>query len=469
MTFAVAGLVLLGMIALAAEGGSWYLIATRAQNAADAAAIAGALGAATAAANGASNTAIEAAAQAAAIDTANRNGFANVTDTVPSSGNYAGVATANQVTINVPITPYLVSLFTSATPSVSAQAVGYVNTGATACVLSTTGDLTISADLNFIPCYIASNAIDETAITVSGSPATGGLAGLTAQGDCSNCAAFNAAVVASGGRQFAAYQPPVINPYAAVDQLVAAGTLASSTASYKCISQNPTGADLQAPTAYLVPGTGRAGDANFPPQAGPPYYAYCHSSGAPQTISLPFTPGTTMTMVPGTYYFINTTLTLDNGGFLCALATGAACPQPDGTQTGMAFLLLGSAPGNLTIGSGASFSNGPSAPQNFGAQVSDTGQSGLNGVLFYRSGATAGTVSITGGANANLNGAMYFPNAIVSYGMASTPLCNILVGGTVNLTIPVAGGTGFQPGTCFAFAMPNATNLPQIQSANLGG
>ena len=118
--------------------------------------------------------------------------------------------------------------------------------------------------------------------------------------------------------------------------------------------------------------------------SGQPFYAYEGNLTIPA--------GTTLTLVPGVYFFVNASLTMLNGSTVqCRLtASGAGACAPG--NAGVTIVLLGnpaSSVGNLTIQ--------PTATVVLGALNSQTGSfsnsiglgpgyTALNGILFYRRG-----------------------------------------------------------------------------------
>lgn len=492
IAFAISLLPFLGLVALATEVGSWYVGWIQAQNAADAAALAGARAAAdanalSAATNGpclsaACGAPMQAAATDAALDTAHRNGysaqgssggFSYSVATPAVSSTFVDTLGANswlvnevQITVNVAAT-YIVSLFNDMLPTLGTRAVAYVNTTALACVLSTAGDLTISNNVTNAgpPCMLASNATDETAITISGSPTIAMTGGLTTSGDCSPLAICTNLPVTlhvgdvGVGQAFKAYQPATINPFTAINSLVP-----TSSNAYTVLP--PTACPSGTGGGYLVPAAGIPGNASYPPAAKP--YAY-------SCPSIDLSSGTWLLM-PGTYYFLNTPLTFSGGTVQCTdLADGngvpsstGSCVNAPGHRFGVSFLLLGDPPasaGTLTIDSSVTFESASDGSINFGAPDATNSTANnpsalagaLTGVLFY--GIGGGLVNITGGGGAYLNGAIYFPNATINYTNQVTPSCTVLIANTVNLN-----ASSFARG-CGSYG----NTMPQTQTVLLGG
>ena len=483
MMFSVSALAVLGLVGLATEVGTWYLAWSRAQNAADAAALAGALAAAASnAANGPCTTgstcatAIQSAANSAATDTARRNGYTNgavngeftYTVSTPTPSLSLGSTSSwliNEVQIAVAVNQtYITSIFNNVLPTLATQSVAYVNTSP-ACVLSTTGQLTITSNIQqSASCTLASNdAADESAVVISGTPAVEANL-LTAVADCSGCSSLS---VGLGGlyQEFKGFQPPTLNPYP--------NTFASPSSYTPVACPSGTGG------GYLVPAKGILHNTTYPQVTGPPYYAYSCPSG------INLSSGTWL-MPPGTYYFINTSLTINGTSaspvlvqctttILSGIPQSGSCPKGNG----VAFLLLGSpaatSAGSLTIGNYAEFLGGPSTGAtvgNFGPPAStNLAASSLSGVLFYGTG--TGSVSIKPLTKAYLNGAIYFPNAIVTYGNATASSasgsisCTIVVGKTVSLAGTSNTYLGNPAGaSCSPFGL-TSVSMPLTQAADL--
>ena len=143
MSFAVMAFALLGFVALSTEVAGWIFLKTTAQAAADGAAVAAVL------ALNAGND-----AQTAAGDAVARNGFAAGAVTVlnpqaPDPTATPPVLASAQAVVSVSVAPLIAGLFTgSSAIAINAAATASMRqmlVGGTACVLSTSGDLTIAA------------------------------------------------------------------------------------------------------------------------------------------------------------------------------------------------------------------------------------------------------------------------------------------------------------------------------------
>ncbi len=463
MLFAVTAVAVLGVVGLATEAGAWYLARSAADSTADAAAAAAAL----AVFNGADYL-------AAATDSASGNGYATgATVTVnanhpPATGSYTTNAAAAEVLINVTFTPILSNLFTGLTPSVASRSVAMVEPVGTACVLSTIGPLLITQKQNSVGCMYASNASDTGSTTAVEIPSARINAyGVTSVGSCTGC--DNARNVLWRPATF--YQPPTINPYTAIDTLA----LPTSFTSISVPSTLPASYMLVPATATGTFNTGTTAAATYSWTTGQQYYAY--------TSNLVIPAGTTVTLVPGTYFFVNASLTLNGGTIQCKVSTSpGAGPCNPGTQ-GVTIILTGNpstSVGTLTIASAASVNLGALASQgSVFANSSGLGAAynGLNGILFYRSGQASGEnvgapgVDITGKTTSPftvLNGGMYFPNSYVSYGAndnvcftnSCQPSCAVIIAGYLSLT---NAASTFISGNCSVYG----TFTPEIQAVRV--
>lgn len=204
--------VLMGLLGVGVEVGSWYLARRSLQTAADAAAIAGALE------NARGNTA--AIASAAAKEAA-RNGTGSG-DTVqvftpPTSGAFAGRADAVEAVV-MRRQPALFSAALNAGPAtISARAVALLSDNGRACVLALDGSAASAVlargnpDVEMAGCMIASNSNAVSAIDLSGNVSVNALSMWTAGG-----------IAVAGNVSLRLAQPatthswPLPDPYAAV-------------------------------------------------------------------------------------------------------------------------------------------------------------------------------------------------------------------------------------------------------------
>jgi Flp pilus assembly protein TadG len=406
--FAALAVPLVGMAALGAELGSWYLLQRRAQNAADAAAYSGALRLAAAQAD--SQTVGFRARQFAA-----QNGFCSQGDaaaypgatcpSVPqgttrsvlvSTGTYAagsftvaatqGSGNAVQVQVSQTLPTHFAALFTGRTFTVDARAIAQVQTPAPICALGLLGPngMTIggSSVLTGGNCTLMSNTgfkFNSTPQFVGAGWATNAVAGCTAP----STTCYGLPV------PYNWYRAPVKDPLAGLNSQFS-GIRTSSTKTTCSNNQ----------TCQLSPSATAYGDLTI-------------NGGA-------------MTLAAGTYFFSNATVKMTGGSL---------------TGTNVSIVLLGNS--SLTINGGTVTLTAPMTNNSYPA---------LDGVLF--SGDNGGNVNINGNGNSVLGGVVYFPNGNVTWGgnAASANNCTQVIAATLT----VQGNSTFSSGGCPAKTVPRS-------------
>ncbi|WP_027133149.1 pilus assembly protein TadG-related protein [Geminicoccus roseus] len=388
LIFAVAATAFFGMVALATEAGSWYLVRRNAQNAADASARAGAI--ALALASPANRTA---QINAASIDLAGQNGFtSNAATTIsvahpPSAGPRAGDQASVEVVIRQVQPLMLAELFMESPPTVATRAVASLAGTASACILALDGGLLMGGNsfTSGRDCVLASNASMSRSIEVTGSASVSAYS-LHAAGGCSGCNSASVRLT----RPYAEYQLPVSNPYAALDTKVLSPT---------CLGSPPS-------TGQITP-TGLT-------------RAYCSSVSLNGNKTLDF--------APGTYVFRNASLDFGGGTITCSACTG---------DSGVTIIFTGDPAliGGIHINAQAAVT--------LRAPRVNPDDRDFNGVLFFRDPrATSNnsgnpSIRINGGADSRLEGAMYFPKSYVKFNGNSSvagSTCTALIGGTLDFT-----------------------------------
>jgi hypothetical protein len=486
--FALSATVILGVVGFATEAGSWYVARSQAANVADAVAIAGALQGAWQ-----SNGGDDPSRDANLTGSLSVYKTASVTaQNVTWTQNNPSNAVATQASVSVPFPSLLASLFNTQSVIVKASAVAVVApTGSPACALSLSGSLSITQVQSSIGCYYAANNDannDPATVTVDPNAMITAF-GITSQGivscaggDASSCANAPSLTgnpnptVAPPTRPYASLQPATTNPFLPIDAMAASATpVPLSPSQITCIpppgqtgttcQTNSTAVTLPA-GSVLVPATGDNGATCTPTPTAPcAYYnmTLTISSGA--------------ILVPGTYFFVNSSLIIQGGTVQCQTPnlqtlTQYPCDSADGAGPfapgtyGVTIVLSGN-PANLTIGSGATVLLSAPACATFPAGSVATCSSPLNGVLFYRA-STAVTdssalpaVSIADGGSDLLNGGMYFPNAYVNYSANTntnnSPYCSILVGGYLTL------GSSQFVSSCGFYGTP----MPSVQAVQV--
>jgi hypothetical protein len=536
--FALCAAALLGMVGLATEVGTWYVARTQAYSVADAVAVAGAVQGAWTSTQG-----YDPATDPVLLTPLSGYTSASVQATpiawpppTPKNPNPPQTATATQASVNVPLPSFIALLFTSQSVMVGATATAVVlPTGSdptssaptginVACALSLSGTLTITQSQDGwssgFPCFYASNFNGPQAINVA--PPAIQAQGLTTVGGCSDtCPAADPTSPLVGGsnsdgnflaRPTATLQPPTTNPYAVVDGeiIVQAGQIicpdpASGTITYPPGTVlNPSTNCPPSPTAAtvtaLVPSGGDAaiGQNPNPAQSCPPKSGFPAIGSVCGYHNVQVTISSDVTIYPGTYLFVDSSLTIQSGTVQCmaysnanvgpcdpnvALAEGVPSYSVLG-MTGVAFVFTGDSPGNLVVCGSAAFGRcpgGTGASVTLSAQATNGFSPALNGVLFYRSStspspdgsANAPVVYIDDSGNTLLEGGMYFPNAYVSFtantGSIFPVSCAIVVAGVLTLgypssasSLPVAT-TQFSEGGCGLFGTPT----PFVQTVQL--
>lgn len=440
MTFAFMAFALLAFVGLSSEVGSWFFLKTQAQAAADGAAVAAVL---------ALNAGTDPGA--AAGDVMTLNGFATSavsivgTPQVPDYTASPPVLAQATVTVSLSVAPVIASLFVNASAiTVNAQASATMLPLGTACVLATSGDLTISvAQVNPASptqpgsvCSYVSDAVDSTAINIQGGADVTQVYALVSAGGCANCPA--SADLDNTTRPVSTYQPPVIDPYQATLSAITLPTSSQATSQtgVTCLPDPSTTGNR------MVPATGNGSTYPWSPSTN--YYAYCSDV----TISS----GQTVTLFPGVYFFIDARLIVQGGATMQCTTTGypnsgQVCSTDLGNgTTGVSLVFTGSNPADVMptvqISATANVNLGPPAASDVLAAA--FAPLATNGVLIWRDGSMANTATgiaadIEGGSattGVGLNGLMYFPNATVTFG-ASNPQglsgCMTLVAATISL------------------------------------
>jgi hypothetical protein len=261
-------------------------------------------------------------------------------------------------------------------------------------------------------------------------------------------------------RPWASFQPSTNNPYTSIDALNLSSSLNVQPVcdSVTCpggVASASVTLPMGSTTTYsLVPGQANTtyNTTRYSWSSGQPYWAY-------KNLSLTIGTGATVSLVPGTYFFYNSSLSMTGGTIKCVTTAGGTCAA----GTGVTIVLTGSPSasiGTLNIGSAATVT--------LGAPKTNSYNTVLNGMLFYRDGAGpygnigAPVVNIYGSSKLLTNGAMYFPKAYVSYGngSAASLTCTILVAGYLSLTNTTSK---FTAGNCPTYG----TATPKTQAVRV--
>ena len=256
---------LIGVIALGAEAGSWYVTKQHAQNAADAAAYSGALQ--TACANSGSSSCDvsqdyvyrgkQFAAQSAFCNTGDATAYPgsscgtnptgiSQTVTVASLASWNGTSgTFVQATVSQQQPAYLAQVLGLSTVNIGATAVAVVQTPlAPACVLALTGSISFqgSPNINAPNCGMASNDTASNALNFTGGGMTMNLGSLSTVGGCTGAAKFCNTALTS-------MPAPIPNPFSALDGALTTLCGANPSLPATCGLPNCGGSTLVAYTA----------------------------------------------------------------------------------------------------------------------------------------------------------------------------------------------------------------------------
>jgi Flp pilus assembly protein TadG len=375
---------LIGMVGLGVESGIWFTERRGLQTQADAGAIAGAYQVAAG------------AATATVVSTgrteAGNNGYvAAVPNTIaintpPTSGPYAGNASAVEAILTTPKASILSGVFLRSGVTIRARAVARVVTIGNPCVLALTTANTTgigfqgNPTVNMPNCILASNAAGTQSIKLQGNPT------LVAQN-----------VYAVGGLS----QKGSVNLPAGLVPLVGQTVLP----------------DPYASLSITLPGSCPGGGYSSVPTGVVPAGLYCNG--------MSFASNTSYTLSSGTYYVYNgdfkvnanTTVKVQAGGGVTIILTGSPASKI----------------GRIDINGNATVTMNPSTSGPY------------KGVLFYQdrnapanNNANQGNL-INGGANLTLGGAIYAPSQSVTFSGNSGSNCLVIIAswvqfqGTANL------------------------------------
>ncbi|UPK25379.1 pilus assembly protein TadG-related protein [Bradyrhizobium sp. 195] len=400
---------LIGVVALGAEAGSWYVTRQHAQNAADSAAYSGALRLSCTMAGAVCDTQ---SVDYRGKEFAAQNGFCNYSPNdataypgrdCPTSlptrtsrvvqidiGNYnagtfttpvAGTGNAVRARVSQQQPAYLSAVLGLTTVNIPAQAIAMVQQPTKACVLALgpdSGALKLAGNLsnNGTGCALMSDTSVQLASTptFTGSGwAVYGVSGCTPTGSCSN--------VSVPHNYFMTYAS---NPLSKLD-----------TASFNS----------------------RTGNTNMPCTLQADGWKHCapNSAGTGAYGSFTVQNGDKYVLDPGTYFFFKANIKMTGG-------------QLKGT--GVTLVLLGDS--QLTINGGTA---------DLSAPATNTFSSDLNGVLIddQAPSKTSNKVTINGGGLVSLGGAIYFPKVDVSWA-GTTASTNTTCSQVIAKTIDMSGG-----------------------------
>jgi hypothetical protein len=158
----------------------------------------------------------------------------------------------------------------------------------------------------------------------------------------------------------------------------------------------------------------------------------------------------TVDLLPGTYVFYNSALSLNNGTLECTTCTGVGASGVTIIMTGSNAANVGTIDikGNVTV--------------HLVAPATSSFNAAFNGVLFYTDqiAPVGNAVSLTGTDTSTFGGAMYFPSSSVTFvgnSGAGLPTCSEIVGWSLTMT----GNSAVNISGC------PTQNVPKTQSVRL--
>ncbi|MDJ0391284.1 pilus assembly protein TadG-related protein [Roseomonas sp. E05] len=414
LLFAVSATALLGVVALAADGGLLYLVQQRAQSAADTAAIAAA---------SAAETRTRDAALAAGIEVAGLNGFAGSGDTTlavrnpPASGVFKDNMQAYEVEIRhrQPLA-MAGALLGQPEGEIGVRAVAMLKGTTQVCLLALNGTVSVASFSKFSAqgCALGANSTGSGAVKIDNSGSFSAQGVVTA-GTCSGCTNRNV-TLAEGYQEQA---PAIANPYARLNNLTAPNP--------PCTTTNPK--DFTFNTR-----------AQMPPyeQTGTAFCNQAYKIGSDSKVPLD----------AGTYIFHNASLTISSlseltcdGCTFILVGTGTGTTASFSAENLSRFLcdnctvaLLGSSPGQVNFTSLSS--------ARITAPRVNSYDPALNGMIIVRSdsGPTGSssnpTLRMSSLSSIALLGGIYVPNGYTRITNMSAPdpsTCLPIVVGTLEI------------------------------------
>jgi Putative Flp pilus-assembly TadE/G-like len=404
---------LIGIGALGAETGLWYTIKLRNQSAADAAAISAAYEVL------AGKTDVTGDLTPAASEAATQNRYTGSTPAVVHPYSDGVVSNGVAVTLQQAQGALLASLFLPGV-TVASKAVAVIKVLDNSCVLALAADSTgvevvSSSSLNVPNCSVAANSTSTSAIDLQDGTSSIAAATLVTRGEISF--AGNPIDPAAPPPGFVLNSRPLIGAPAITD-----------------------------PYANTLTHTFLTGGIPQTCAAGPPYPANSQICGG-----LPVD-GTTVDLLPGTYWITDGDLTLQsNAGLKCS-----TCDSANGTGVTI-ILTMGTAGivGNVKIPSSATVT----------LQAPNSGT--YSGLLFVQdplaisSGGTTPDNAFLGGPAMSLTGLLYFPTTTVAFAGNPGPPCTVLI----SYKAVIQGNSNFTRAGCSSAGL---TILPTVNTVALG-
>jgi len=433
---------LIGVVALGAEAGSWYVTKQHAQNAADAAAYSGAL--AVACSLGAASCSDAQSMTYRAKEFAAQNGFCNAGDTTAYPGGQcatslpsgtsqtvqiASLASWNgvngnfvQATVSQQQPAHLATVLGLTTVDIGATAVAQVVKLANPCILSLHDPLSFqgSPTVQSPNCGLASNSTATNSISFTGNNGinVSNVGSMSAQGGCSQTGGTECSQVIT-------FSPPVPNPLSGLDTAIASLTP----------TDFPDGACPPPSTTSPI---------SLPPYGVP---KKCYYDG------FSFQNNKTYNL-NGVYFFADGPITIQGNTKITGTATLILLP-PGFVKTsdpGASLKITGTPTIQLTAETSVSTTQVPAKLASAVNLLSD--------LLIYDPETTAKGVNITGNAASFFNGITYVPNSDVTFqGSTQTFNCVEVIAKGVTLS----GNTNLDNSGCPASSTPTSQYVRMVQ------
>jgi hypothetical protein len=408
---------LIGVVALGAEAGSWYVIHQHAQNAADAAAYSGGLRLACPPGSTACDTAQNIAYRGKQF--ADQNKFCDPRDSSYPCTNSPPTGTTQTVLIDQPTAnrvravvsqqqpAYLAAVLGLSTVNIGAQAIVEIKNPKDLCGLGLGPDnngLTIggSSQITGNGCGLMSDTAvkyNSTANFTGPGWAVNGVNGCIGSEDhCNLSVPHNYNML------------PATNPLQVLDSELFNGRTGTDVPLHKKDPTTPSGCPVPLP-----PGT--------PTGTTKCYSVSPNSGGTGAYNDLTVSNNDWVDFAPGTYFFYNATIKITGGAVTCSTCTSAL-------TSGVTLVLLGTTSAiNMTGGT-----------VNLSAAKNNDFSADLDGVLIddqaKNTNASKIAVNISGGSTSSFGGAMYFPYADVSWGggvQSSYTACTEVIAKTLTI------------------------------------
>jgi Flp pilus assembly protein TadG len=415
---------LIGVVALGAEAGSWYVTRQHAQNAADAAAYSGALRLACIIAGATCPTSVDYDGKQFAA----QNAFCNAGDTAYPGANCVPLPTGITHAVQIAIGDYNAGAFTTPAASTGNAVRARVSQQQPAYLAAVLGLTTVNIPAQAIA--VVQQPSKVCALALGPNPNGGGGA-LKIAGNVSNNGT-GCPIMSDASVQFASTATFNGSGWAVLGATGCspAGTCASPGVTHNYFmpyAYNPLSKlDGESFNSRTGPSTKPCGNGNVTNGSTCAFPQLSPNSAGGVYSDLKVNAGGTVDFSPGTYFFYNATITFA-GNVKCS-----ACTKwpPAGTGLGVTLVLLGNS--SISIAAGATV--------DLSAPYSNTFSSDLSGVLIDDQAPNKSSLQVTiNGGTVKLGGAMYFPNVDVTYN-GSTQNSNTTCSEVIAKTLTMGGG-----------------------------